>query len=87
MYRYYVLAMLTLTYAFSVMDRQVLAILLEDIRAEFLLDDTQLGLLSGLAFAVFYSTLGIPIARLADRVNRVNIISISVALWSAMTAS
>ena len=61
--------MLTLTYAFSVMDRQVLAILLEVIRAEFVLDDTQLGLLSGLAFALFYSTLGIPIARLADRFN------------------
>ena len=78
--------MLTLTYAFSVMDRQVLAILLEDIRAEFVLDDTQLGLLSGLAFALFYSTLGIPIARLADRFSRINIISIAVALWSIMTA-
>jgi MFS family permease len=78
--------MLTLTYAFSVMDRQVLAILLEDIRAEFVLNDTQLGLLSGLAFALFYSTLGIPIARLADRVSRINIISTAVALWSIMTA-
>lgn len=85
-YRYYVLAMLTLTYAFSVMDRQILSILLEDIRLDFDLDDTQLGLLSGLAFALFYSTLGVPIARLADQVSRVNIISISVALWSLMTA-
>lgn len=85
-YRYYVLAMLTLTYGFSVMDRQILSILLEDIRLDFDLDDTQLGLLSGLAFALFYSTLGVPIARLADRVSRINIISISVALWSLMTA-
>ena len=85
MYRYYVLGMLMLTYAFSVMDRQVLSILLEDIRAEFALNDTQLGLLSGLAFALFYSTLGIPIARLADSRSRINIIAISVALWSIMT--
>ena len=86
MYRYYVLAMLTLTYAFSVMDRQVMSILLEDLRAEFLLDDTQLGLLSGLAFALFYSVLGIPLARLADRSSRINIIAVCVAIWSVMTA-
>ena len=69
------------------MDRQILAILLEDIKADLLLTDTQLGLLSGFAFALFYATLGIPVAALADRMNRVNIISISLALWSAMTAA
>ncbi|MFL0357486.1 spinster family MFS transporter [Erythrobacter sp. GH1-10] len=80
------LALLTVTYFFSYMDRQILAILLEDIKADLLLNDTQLGLLSGFAFALFYATLGIPVAALADRMNRVNIISIALALWSAMTA-
>ncbi|MEM1435197.1 MAG: MFS transporter [Pseudomonadota bacterium] len=85
-YRWYVLGVLMLTYAFSFMDRQILSILLEDIRAEFTLTDTQLGLLSGIAFALFYATLGVPIARLADRMNRVKIVSIAVAVWSVMTA-
>ncbi len=64
----------------------ILAILLEDIKADLLLSDTQLGLLSGLAFAIFYATLGIPVAALADRVNRVNIISVALGVWSGMTA-
>ncbi len=85
-YRYYVLGVLTATYTFSIMDRQIVAILVEDLRAEFALSDAQLGLLSGLAFALFYATLGIPIARLADRTNRARIVSIAVAVWSAMTA-
>lgn len=80
------LALLTLTYFFSYMDRQILAILLEDIKADLLLSDTQLGLLSGLAFALFYATLGIPVARLADRTNRRNIIAAALTIWSAMTA-
>jgi MFS family permease len=80
------LALLTTTYFFSYMDRQILAILLERIKADLTLTDTQLGLLSGLVFAVFYATLGIPVARLADRSNRRNIIAWSLAIWSAMTA-
>ena len=80
------LAPLTVTYFFSYMDRQILAILLEDIKADLVLSDTQLGLLSGLVFAIFYATLGIPIARLADRTSRRNIIAASLAVWSAMTA-
>lgn len=80
------LFLLTLTYFFSYMDRQILAILLELIRADLKLSDTQLGLLSGLAFAIFYAGLGIPVARLADRGNRRNIIAISLAIWSGMTA-
>ena len=80
------LALLTIVYFFSYMDRQILAILIEDIKADLLLSDTQLGLLSGLAFAVFYATLGIPVAALADRKNRRNIIAIALALWSGMTA-
>ena len=80
------LALLTLTYFFSFMDRQILAILLEPIKRDLHLTDTQLGLLSGLVFAIFYATLGIPIARLADRANRRNIIAASLAIWSVMTA-
>jgi MFS family permease len=80
------LGLLTLTYFFSYMDRQILAILLELIKADLKLSDTQLGLLSGLAFAIFYATLGVPVARLADRANRRNIIAVALALWSAMTA-
>lgn len=80
------LFLLTLTYFFSYMDRQILAILLELIKADLSLSDTQLGLLSGLAFAIFYAGLGIPVARLADRRNRRNIIAWSLIIWSAMTA-
>lgn len=80
------LALLTAAYFFSYMDRQILAILQELIRKDLSLTDTQLGLIGGLAFALFYATLGIPVARLADRGNRVNIIAIALALWSMMTA-
>jgi MFS family permease len=84
--RTWTLALLTIVYFFSFMDRQILAILLEAIKADLKLSDTQLGLLSGLVFAIFYATLGIPIARLADRTSRRNIIAASVAVWSVMTA-
>ena len=84
--RGWTLGLLTLTYFFSFMDRQILAILLEAIKADLKLSDTQLGLLSGLVFAIFYATLGIPIARLADRTSRKRIIAVSLAIWSAMTA-
>jgi MFS family permease len=85
-YRYYVLAVLTLVSILSIADRLILSILLEDIKAEFALSDTQMGLLSGVAFTVFYVTFGMPIARLADRSNRKNIIAAAVAAWSLMTA-
>jgi MFS family permease len=84
--RGWTLALLTLTYFFSFMDRQILAILLEPIKSDLKLTDTQLGLLSGLVFAIFYATLGLPIARLADRTSRRNIVAISLAVWSVMTA-
>ncbi len=80
------LALLTATYFFSYMDRFILSVLAEGIKTDLLLSDTQLGLLSGLAFALFYATLGIPVAWLADRYNRRNIIAIALALWSGMTA-
>ena len=85
-YRGYVLALLTLGYVFNFVDRQVMTILLEPIKAEFGASDAQMGLLSGLAFALFYATLGIPVARLADRWSRRNVLAISMATWSVVTA-
>lgn len=86
-YRNYVLGVLFLGYVVNVMDRGVLAVLLESIRHEFEVSDKQLGLLSGLAFALFYSTLGVPIAALADRSVRKNVLGACIALWSAATAA
>jgi MFS family permease len=86
-YRHYVVWLLFVVYVFNFVDRQILAIVMEPIKKEFDLHDWQLGLLSGLAFAMFYSTLGIPIARLADRRSRVNIIGVSIVVWSAFTAA
>jgi MFS family permease len=86
LYQNYVLGMLTLVYVFNFIDRQVLVILQESIKKELHLSDTQLGLLSGFTFAIFYVTLGIPIARLADKGNRRNVVTISLAIWSMMTA-
>jgi MFS family permease len=86
LYRNYVLIMLTLVYVFNFIDRQLLVILQESIKKELHLSDTQLGLLSGFTFAIFYVTMGIPIARLADKGNRRNIVAISLGLWSIMTA-
>src|SRR5277367_1862603 len=85
-YRNYVLGMLTLVYVFNFVDRQLLVILQESIKKELHLSDTQLGLLSGFTFAIFYVTLGIPIARFADKRNRRNIVAMSLSLWSIMTA-
>jgi len=85
-YRSYMLAVLTVVYIFNFIDRQILVILQEDIKAELLLSDTQLGLLSGLSFAIFYVTFGIPIARWADKGTRRNIVALAVGTWSLMTA-
>jgi len=84
-YRWYVVWLLFVVYVLNFVDRQILIILMEPLRLEFGFSDRQLGLLGGLAFAVLYSTLGIPIARLADRSNRVNIISVSIFVWSLAT--
>ncbi|MBT6125561.1 MAG: MFS transporter [Halieaceae bacterium] len=83
---YYALGMLTLVYAFNFIDRQLLAILQESIKADLSLSDSQLGLLTGFAFAIFYVTAGIPIARWADHANRRNIVAGSLFIWSFMTA-
>lgn len=84
-YRNYVLLMLTFVYVFNFIDRQVLVILQESIKKELHLSDTQLGMLSGFTFAIFYVTLGIPIARLADKTNRRNTVAVSLGIWSIMT--
>jgi MFS family permease len=85
-HRTYALAVLTLAYTSNYLDRSIVGILAEPIKKELLLSDTELGVLTGFAFAIFYATLGIPIALLSDRVNRRNIIAASIAVWSVMTA-
>jgi len=82
-----VLLILLLAYIFNFIDRQIIGILAVPIKSELALTDTQLSLMGGIAFALFYSGLAIPIAWLADRRNRVDIIAISVALWSLFTAA
>ncbi|MCA0210098.1 MAG: MFS transporter [Proteobacteria bacterium] len=79
---------LLIVYIFNFLDRQIVNILAEPIKADLGLSDTELGLLAGPAFAVFYALLGIPIARYADKegTNRVRLISLALAIWSAMTA-
>ncbi|WP_160167491.1 spinster family MFS transporter [Paraburkholderia kururiensis] len=84
-YALWVLAITTLIYAFSFMDRVLMSIAAPALKAEMHLTDGQLGLLIGLAFALFYTILGIPIARLAERFSRVVIISLTIVLWSVMT--
>jgi MFS family permease len=82
----YTLGMLLLVYAFNFIDRIILGILVPPIKVELHLTDTELGLLGGTAFALFYTVLGIPIGWLADRINRVWIMAISLAVWSAFAA-
>ncbi len=85
-YRRYILGLLLVILAFNYVDRSVLSIVLQDIKGDLALSDTELGLLTGMAFALFYSVMGIPIARWADRGNRVTVISVTTALWSLMVA-
>ena len=85
-YRQYVVWLLFVVYVFNFVDRQILGIVNEEIKQEFGLQDWQLGALGGLAFAIFYSILGVPIARLADHRSRVNIITWAIVVWSAFTA-
>ena len=84
--RRYVLGILVVVYTFNFIDRQILSILIEPIKAELGLTDTAIGLLTGVAFALFYATMGIPIARIADRSNRRNLIAMALVVWSGMTA-
>lgn len=84
--RQYTLLVLVVVYTFNFIDRQILSILLESIKADLGLSDQALGFLAGFAFAAFYATLGIPIALWADRGNRRNLIALAVFIWSIMTA-
>lgn len=87
LYRAYVLFILVVVYTFNFIDRQIVGILAVPIKSELALTDTQLSLMGGLAFALFYTFLGIPIAMLADRKSRTWIMTIALAIWSAMTAA
>jgi predicted MFS family arabinose efflux permease len=86
-YARYVLIILTLTYTCSYIDRYILSVLVEPIKAELGVSDTAMGFLGGFAFALLYTIAGIPIARWADRGNRRNIIAAGVAVWSLMTVA
>ena len=85
-YRSFALILLTVVYGFNFIDRQIVGILAPFIQKDLELTNTELGLLIGLAFAVFYTCVAIPIAWLADRYNRVNILSLALATWSGFTA-
>jgi predicted MFS family arabinose efflux permease len=84
--RSYTLFLLVIVFTSSHIDRQIVAILQEPIKLAFGISDTQLGLLTGVMFALFYATLGMPMAMWADRRNRRNLITFSITMWSAMTA-
>ena len=81
----YALGLLLVVYVFNHVDRQIMHILIEPVRVDLELSDTQMGALVGAAFASFYTVAGLPIARIADRGNRRNLISIALAVWSLMT--
>jgi MFS family permease len=86
-YGWYVVVILTIAYVISFIDRQILALLIEPIRQDMEITDTQISLLMGLAFAIFYTLLGIPIGRLADRSSRRGIIAVGITIWCIMTAA
>ena len=85
-YSWYVLGVLVVVYILNFIDRQILAILAVDIKRDLGLSDGDLGFLGGAAFAVFYALFGVPLGRLADRWNRVRLLTIGLLLWSTMTA-
>jgi len=85
-YKWYALSLMLVVYVFNFIDRSILNILAQSIKQDLGLSDTELGFMGGLAFAVFYTFMGIPIARLADNYNRRNILAVCLAIWSAMTA-
>ena len=84
--RWYIVGVLTVVYVFNFIDRQIISVLQEPMRAELGMSDTQLGLLQGLTFALFYVTVGIPLARWADIGVRRNVVALAVGTWSLMTA-
>lgn len=86
-YRYVVVVTLAVVYGFNFLDRQLLSILAGPVKQELHLSDTQLGMLTGLTFALFYTVFGIPVAMLADRGNRVRIVALACGLWSLFSAA
>ena len=85
-YAWYALILFVIVYIFNFIDRQIVSILAESIKADLDLDDAQIGFLYGTAFAVFYALFGIPLGRLADSWYRGRLMAIGLALWSSMTA-
>lgn len=86
-YRHFALALLFIVGLLNYLDRYLIAILLPDMKTELGLSDTQIGLITGLAFSIFYAAMGIPIARMSDRFSRRGILSAALVAWSAMTAA
>jgi MFS family permease len=86
-YAWYVVVVLTITYTISFIDRQIMSLMIGPIRKDLAISDTQVSLLIGLAFAIFYTLLGLPIARLADRHSRRAIVAAGISIWCAMTAA
>ena len=86
-YRYFCVAILALAYTFNFLDRQILSLLAEPVRRELHLSDTQIGMLTGFAFALFYTLFGVPIAWFADRSHRVRIVALACACWSLCSAA
>ncbi|WP_075790702.1 spinster family MFS transporter [Massilia putida] len=82
---WYALAVMTLIYACHFLDRMMVSIIIEPVRKEFALNDSQIGLLTGLAYGASFAAAGIPIGLMIDRVNRVRLLAMLVAIWSAMT--
>src|ERR1700723_2580808 len=85
-YRRTVLTTLTLVYTLNFIDRTIVSLIGQPMKESLGITDNQLGLLGGLAFALLYTILGVPIARLAERISRVNIIATCITLWSGFTA-
>ncbi len=85
-YRYYALGLLVVVYVFNFIDRSILGILVEPIKRDLGVNDTMMGFLGGIAFATFYTFLGIPIARLSDKGSRRDVLTVCLALWSGATA-
>lgn len=86
LYKYYLLAILLSILAFSYVDRLALSLVVQDVKSDLHLTDTQLGVITGFAFSLFYALMGIPIGRWADRGNRRVIISVTIGLWSCVAA-
>ena len=85
-YAWYVVTVLLVAQLFSFLDRMIMGLLVGPIRASFQITDTQFSLLAGLAFSLFYAVMGLPLARIADRSSRRNLIAAGIAVWSVMTA-